>query len=196
MKLFEYAPWERPACLACAAAVVPMLAASADAVTGLCLALATLLVLGAVERLTKPLPDHALATQPPIGRASLIVIAISGLVACVELFLGASSQPLFMSVGAFLPLLAAATLPSFASAAVGEGISQPPLRPLQAAALVFATGCLRELLGHGTLFRAISPLPPVVGPPDRSLLLSSPAAGFLVAAVLIALLKTLQKPKV
>jgi len=228
MKLLADVTVERPADIARVAAVVPIVAASADAVAGLCLGLATLSVLGAVDLLAKPLPT---ATQAPPRRANLFVIAAVivtigaslGLVACFEFFLGATSAALFLSMGAVLPLLASAVLPCFAAAIVEPaeslqpGKTFPVFNSVQAAMLVFAAGCLRELLGHGTLFRnaellfgswlhsGVQSLGRIdaqdagaashLNSSEWSLFFSTPAAGFLVAATLVALIGTLRKSK-
>lgn len=174
----------------------PLLAVSNSAVTALGLGLATIFVIGCsnflVSLLRPAVRDHI--------RIPVFVVVIATLVTATELVLHAWLEPLYQSLGIFLPLIVTncmilARAEIFAS-------RNPPLSSLidgvatgaGFAAVLVVLGGLRELIGRGTLFDQLELLfgpgawgGIAIGEGYPGLLLASlPAGAFIGLALLIA----------
>lgn len=175
----------------------PLLAVTTNAVNGLGLAIATLLVLIITNTVISLLRHH-------IGRdirIPLFVLIIASTVTVVELLMQAYFFSLSQRLGIFIPLIVTnctllARAEAFASRkpiwlSLQDGLSQG----IGFGAVLLVMGAVRELLGHGTLFAQAETL---LGPwaknltiqlwtePSGLLLALLPPGAFLILAGLVA----------
>ncbi len=173
----------------------PLLAITNTAVNALGLAIATLFVLTAsngIVSLTRRL------LQPEI-RIPAYVLVIAALVTATELFFHAFAPTLHARLGIFLPLIVTncaivARAEAFASRQpVGNALADGLAHGLGFGWVLLVVGALRELVGHGTLFRDLGTLFPGASNAgikvvDGGLIIAllPPGAFFALAAVLVA----------
>ncbi|MEO0617569.1 MAG: electron transport complex subunit RsxE [Pseudomonadota bacterium] len=173
----------------------PLLAVTNTAVNALGLAVATLFVLTASNTIVS-ITRRAL--QPEI-RIPAYVLVIAALVTATELAFHAYAPTLHARLGIFLPLIVTncaivARAEAFASRQpVGRAFADGLAHGLGFGWVLVIVGALRELVGHGTLFRDLGTLIPGAGNGgitvvDGGLLLAllPPGAFFALAAVLVA----------
>ena len=173
----------------------PLLAVTNTAVHALGLAIATLFVLTASNTIVS-ITRRAL--QPEI-RIPAYVLIIAALVTATELAFHAYAPTLHARLGIFLPLIVTncaivARAEAFASRQpVGRAFADGLAHGLGFGWVLVIVGALRELVGHGTLFRDLGTLIPGAGNEgltivDGGLLIAllPPGAFFALAAVLVA----------
>ncbi|MEL6950376.1 MAG: electron transport complex subunit E [Pseudomonadota bacterium] len=173
----------------------PLLAVTNTAVNALGLAIATLFVLTASNTIVS-ITRRAL--QPEI-RIPAYVLIIAALVTATELAFHAYAPTLHARLGIFLPLIVTncaivARAEAFASRQpVGRAFADGLAHGLGFGWVLVIVGALRELVGHGTLFRDLGTLIPGAGNEgltivDGGLLIAllPPGAFFALAAVLVA----------
>lgn len=174
----------------------PLLAVSNSIVTALGLGLATIFVIACsnlVVSLLRPLTRHHI-------RIPVFVVVIATLVTATELLLHAWFEPLYQSLGIFLPLIVTncmilARAEVFASKNRGlPALLDGLVTGTGFAAVLVLLGGLRELVGRGTLFDQLELLfgpgawgGLAIGAGYPGLLLASlPAGAFIGLALLIA----------
>ncbi|MEL6198731.1 MAG: electron transport complex subunit E [Pseudomonadota bacterium] len=173
----------------------PLLAVTNTAVNALGLAVATLFVLTASNTIVS-ITRRAL--QPEI-RIPAYVLVIAALVTATELAFHAYAPTLHARLGIFLPLIVTncaivARAEAFASRQpVGRAFADGLAHGLGFGWVLVVVGALRELVGHGTLFRDLGTLIPGAGNEGITLVdggvliaLLPPGAFFALAAVLVA----------
>lgn len=173
----------------------PLLAITNTAVNALGLAIATLFVLTASNGIVS-LTRRAL--QPEI-RIPAYVLIIAALVTATELVFHAFAPTLHARLGIFLPLIVTncaivARAEAFASRQpVGNALADGLAHGLGFGWVLLVVGALRELVGHGTLFRDLGTLFPGASNDgieivDGGLVIAllPPGAFFALAAVLVA----------
>ena len=173
----------------------PLLAVTNTAVNALGLAIATLFVLTASNTIVS-ITRRAL--QPEL-RIPAYVLIIAALVTATELAFHAYAPTLHARLGIFLPLIVTncaivARAEAFASRQpVGRAFADGLAHGLGFGWVLVIVGALRELVGHGTLFRDLGTLIPGAGNEgltivDGGLLIAllPPGAFFALAAVLVA----------
>lgn len=172
----------------------PLLAITSTVANALGLALATLFVLTASNTIVS-LARRALL---PEIRIPAYVLIIAALVTAVELYFNAFAPELHARLGIFLPLIVTncaiiARAEAFASRQpVGYAALDGFAHGLGFGWVLVAIGGLRELLGHGTLFRDLDALIPgatstgiVVHDGGLLLALLPPGAFFALAAIIV-----------
>ncbi|MEO0345742.1 MAG: electron transport complex subunit E [Pseudomonadota bacterium] len=173
----------------------PLLAVTNTTVNALGLAVATLFVLTASNTIVS-ITRRAL--QPEI-RIPAYVLVIAALVTATELAFHAYAPALHARLGIFLPLIVTncaivARAEAFASRQpVGRAFFDGLAHGLGFGWVLLVVGALRELVGHGTLFRDLGTLIPGAANDgitvvDGGLLIAllPPGAFFALAAVLVA----------
>lgn len=173
----------------------PLLAVTNTIVNALGLAVATLFVLTASNTIVS-ITRRAL--QPEI-RIPAYVLVIAALVTATELAFHAYAPTLHARLGIFLPLIVTncaivARAEAFASRQpVGRAFADGLAHGFGFGWVLVIVGALRELVGHGTLFRDLGTLIPGAGNDgitlvDGGLLIAllPPGAFFALAAVLVA----------
>lgn len=143
--------WKNNPALVQVLGLCPLLAVSNTAINGLGLGLATLLVLTGSNLVV----SVARRWIPAAIRIPIFVLLIGSLVTCIELLMHAFTYTLYQALGIFIPLIVTNCViigraESFASRqpvplAVLDGLAQGA----GFAAVLFALGSLREILGSG-----------------------------------------------
>jgi len=138
----------------------PLLAVTSTATNGLGLGLATMATL-IITNLIVSLSRHWLRSEI---RIPMFVLIIACVVTVIELLMSAHLHQLYLALGIFLPLIVTncaiiGRAEAFASKqpirqAVIDGFSMG----LGFLAVLVVLGCMRELIGYGTLFRGADSL--------------------------------------
>lgn len=133
----------------------PLLAVTSTATNGLGLGLATMATL-MLTNLTVALIRHWLKAEV---RIPMFVLVIASVVTVIELLMNAHLHQLYLVLGIFLPLIV--TNCAVIGRAEAYASKHRPLRALFDGAgmglgfllVLVVLGCIRELIGYGTLFR-------------------------------------------
>lgn len=170
--------WTRNAALVQLLGLCPLLAITTTAVNGLTLGLMTTLVVTG----TNTVVSLIRGALTPVVRIPLFVLVIASLVTCVDLLSNAFLNELHNVLGLFIPLIVTncAILAQAETVASRNGVVTSAVSGLATglgfAAVLVVLGCLRELIGHGTI---LSGVPMLTGGTD--LTLDLPFDGMLVA---------------
>jgi electron transport complex protein RnfE len=176
----------------------PLLAVTSTATNGLGLGLATMATL-MITNLIVSASRHWLRSEI---RIPMFVLIIASVVTAIELLMSAHLHQLYVALGIFLPLIVTncAIIGRAEAFASKQPISQAVIdgfsMGLGFLAVLVVLGCMRELIGYGTLFRgaeslfgpAAAGLTVTVFDDYRGFLLAIlPPGAFVGLAVLIAL---------
>lgn len=152
--IVEQALWSNNTGLVQLLGLCPLLAVSNSAVNALGLGIATVLVLTltnlAISVLRRAIPSEI--------RIPVYVVVIATIVTCVELAMNAWAHDLYQVLGLFIPLIV--TNCAVMGRAELFAARHPPVRAaidgfatgLGFFGVLLAIGCMRELVGQGTLF--------------------------------------------
>ncbi|WP_411704863.1 electron transport complex subunit E [Edaphovirga cremea] len=146
--------WKNNSSLVQLLGLCPLLAVSSTATNALGLGLATTLVLvctnSSISLMRRWIPHEI--------RIPIYVMIIASVVSCVEMLINAYAYGLYQSLGIFIPLIVTNCI------VIGRPEAYAAKAPVPYAALdglaiglggtcaLFVLGCLREILGNGTLF--------------------------------------------
>ncbi|MEA1065089.1 electron transport complex subunit E [Erwinia sp. HR93] len=146
--------WRNNSALVQLLGLCPLLAVTSTATNALGLGLATTLVL----TLTNSFISVFRRWMPPAVRIPIYVMIIAAVVSIVQMLINAWAFGLYQSLGIFIPLIVTNCI------VVGRAESFAAKNSLPASALdgfaiglgatgaMFVLGCLREIIGNGTLF--------------------------------------------
>jgi electron transport complex protein RnfE len=186
--------WDNNAGLVQLLGLCPLLAVTGTFVNGLGLGLATLAVL-CLSNTFVSLTRRFLARDI---RIPIYVLIIASLVTCVELAFKAYAPTLDRTLGIFIPLIVTncaivARAEVYASRhGVGKSFIDGAATGTGFALVLMTIGLVRELVGHGTLFRDLhllvggEPLPGIVFVDGGWLLAVLPPGAFFALALAVA----------
>lgn len=153
--LFKSGLWGNNQALVALLGLCPLLAVTSTAINGLGLGLATLATLMLTNVLVASFRRWIRAEV----RIPMFVVIIACVVTAIELLMNAHLHELYLALGIFLPLIVTncaviGRAEAFASkqrplAALVDGLGMG----LGFLLVLFVLGCVRELIGYGTLFR-------------------------------------------
>lgn len=146
--------WKNNSALVQLLGLCPLLAVTSTATNALGLGLATTLVLtitnGSISALRRWIPDEV--------RIPIYVMIIAAAVSVVQMLINAYAFGLYQSLGIFIPLIVTNCIVVGRAEAVaarkpvGLALIDGMAIGLGATGAMFVLGCLRELIGNGTLF--------------------------------------------
>ncbi len=146
--------WKNNSSLVQLLGLCPVLAVTSTATNALGLGLATTMVL-TITNSAISLSRHW--TRPDI-RIPVYVLIIAAVVSCVEMLINAYAYGLYQSLGIFIPLIVTNCIVVGRAEAVASK-SSIPLSALDgfatgmgATLAMFVLGCIREVIGNGTIF--------------------------------------------
>ena len=146
--------WKNNSSLVQLLGLCPLLAVTSTATNALGLGLATMLVL----TITNSAVSASRRWVPSEIRIPVYVMIIASVVSCVQMLINAYAWGLYQSLGIFIPLIVTNCIVVGRAEAVASK-SSVPLAALDGFAIgmgatsaMFVLGCLREIIGNGTIF--------------------------------------------